>query len=80
MNLHFFFGSIYFYNNCDCQFLTNHRIKNEDIMVKSATQFQNKKKKECIGKIYRKETKKKGDVAIYCLLIVIWLDIAIDVQ
>ena len=49
----FIFGSINFYNNCNCEFLTSHRIKNQDIMVKSATQFQNKKKKECIGKIYR---------------------------
>ena len=56
----FIFGSINFYNNCNCQFLTNHKIKNQDVVLKSATQFQNKKKKECIGKIYRKETKKKG--------------------
>ena len=43
------------YNNCNCQFLTNHRIKNQDIMVRSAMHIQNKMKKENIWKIYRKE-------------------------
>lgn len=44
------------YNNCNCQFLTNHRIKNQDIMVRSAMHIQNKMKKENIWKIYKKES------------------------
>ena len=44
------------YNNCNCQFLTDHRIKNQDITVRSAMHIQNKMKKENIGKIYSKES------------------------
>lgn len=44
------------YNNCNSSFLTNHRIKNQDIMVRSAMHIQNKVKKENVGKIYRKES------------------------